>query len=123
MSTGTIIGGISTVVGGGLAGWFGYLAKRATSHGPESVAGGYSKLVSDMQRQHDQLMQRVAGLEQQLAEERVARVGLEHSLGEERAARMILSRQVDWLLSHVTQEQKNEFEERFAGPKNLDTST
>lgn len=117
MTAQTIITAVATSLAAGVSGWFAWLAKKAQTHGPESVAGGYSRLVGDMQSQHEQLMHRVAGLEQQLAEERVARVGLEHSLGEERVARVALSRQVDWLLELVTPEQKTAFDLRFAGPK------
>jgi len=93
VSTGSIIGAISTVIGGSLAGWFGYLAKRATSHGPESVAGGYSRLVKDMQSQQEALLQRVADLESRLT---------------------LVTNQVNWLLRQVTPEQRDEFELRFS---------
>lgn len=96
MSTGSIIGAISTVIGGALAGWFGWLAKRAQAHGPESVAGGYSRLVKDMQSQQEALLQRVAELESRLA---------------------LVTTQVNWLLRQVTPEQRDEFELRFAGPR------
>jgi hypothetical protein len=103
MSTASLIGAASTTVAAGLAGWFAWLARRAQSHGPESVAGGYSRLVADMRSQHEALQVRMAELESQRAEDH-ARI-------------VLLSRQVDWLLENVSLEQRAAFRERFAGPR------
>lgn len=82
-----------------LAGWFAFLARRAQSHGPESVAGGYSQLVGDMRRQQAEINERVATLEAERAER-------------DRKIEM-LTRQVAWLLERVPAEQRVQFRERF----------
>ena len=103
MNIASVIGYSSSVVAAGVAGWFAWLAKKAQANSPESVAGGYSRLVGDMRTQQDALMRRVEELE-------AAR-------SEDRARLVLLSRQVDWLLGQVTPAQKAEFDERFAGPR------
>ena len=96
MTMTTLIGAASTTVAAMLAGWFAWLARRAQTHGPESVAGGYSKLVADMREQQEHLYARVVELD--------ARV-------------VILSMQVDWLIEHVPPDRLAEFHQRFAGPR------
>lgn len=103
MSWTSLIPPFSAGVAAGVAGWFSVLAHRAKTQGPESVAGGYSRLVSDMRTQQEALMVRVAELETQRAEDH-ARI-------------VVMSRQVDWLLERVTEEEKIKFQERFAGPR------
>ena len=88
----TVISAVSTVVAAAVAGWFAWLARRAQAHGPESVAGGYSKLVADMRTQQELLLARVAELDARVA---------------------VLDQQVDWLVKHVPPEALAEFRERF----------
>lgn len=82
-----------------LAGLFAYLARRAQTQGPESVAGGYSQLVADMRRQQAEINERVAALEAERAE-RDRRIAL-------------LTRQVAWLHERVPPEHRVEFREQF----------
>ena len=96
MSMTTLIGAGSTTVAAALAGWFAWLARRAQTHGPESVAGGYSRLVADMREQQEHLYARVVELDAKV---------------------VILSMQVDWLVEHVPPERLAEFRHRFAGPR------
>ena len=91
-----IIGAASTTVAAGVAGWFAWLARRAQTHGPESVAGGYSRLVADMREQQEHLYARVAELDAKV---------------------VILAMQVDWLIEHVPPDRLAEFHQRFAGPR------
>lgn len=95
------VSAVAAVLAAGVTGWFAWLARKAAAHAPESVAGGYSRLVADMRAQHDLLQQRVAELEQEMAEDR------------RRIAAM--SRQVRWLLDNAAPESKALFLERFKG--------
>ena len=95
MSATTILGAVSTTIAAGVAGWFAWLAKRAQTHGPESVAGGYARLVADMREEQGRLQLRLAELD--------ARVAL-------------LTMQVSWLIDHVPAKRRAEFAERFGGP-------
>lgn len=95
-----VITASSTVLAALVTGYFTFLAKRASSRSPETVAGGYSKLVSDMRGQHDALMARVAELEAQR--------------WRDHRQMQMLSQQVGWLLEHISSEAKAEFDERFA---------
>lgn len=99
MNTTSVISAASTVVAAIVAGWFAFLARRASVHGPESVAGGYSRLVTDMRAQQEALMARVAGLE------------LERT--EHRRQLAMLMRQVAWLMEHVPEEHRVEFSTLF----------
>lgn len=99
MNTASVISAASTVVAAIVAGWFAFLARRASVHGPESVAGGYSKLVTDMRVQQEALMARVAGLEMERAEHRLQIA--------------MLMRQVAWLMEHVPEEQRMQFSSLF----------
>lgn len=95
----TLLSSISTVIAAGVAGWFAYLARRASTHGPESVAGGYSRLVTDMRVQQEALMARVAKLEQERS-------------GDREQIRLLM-RQVEWLMAHLPQEHRERFNALF----------
>lgn len=99
MSTAAVVTSLSTIIAAIVAGWFAWLARRTATHGPESVAGGYSRLVTDMRVQQEALMARVAGLEMERAEHRIQIT--------------LLMRQVAWLMEHVPEEQRTEFSTLF----------
>lgn len=103
MNTTTLISSLSGVAAAAVAGWFAWLAKKAQSYAPESVAGGYSKLIGDMRMQYEELMFRI----EQLEAEKEAQ---DHQIS-------ALTRQVNWLIDHVPPERRLEFRDRFAGPK------
>lgn len=63
-----IIGALVTFSGAGIAGWFAYLTKKASARSPETVAGGYTVLVSDMRAELTRLSERVKYLEDERAE-------------------------------------------------------
>ena len=96
MSMTTFLGAASTTIAAGVAGWFAWLARRAQTHGPESVAGGYSKLVADMREEAARQRVRLAELE---------------------TASALHAMQIAWLINHVTPEKRAEFAERFGGPR------
>ena len=96
MSMTTILGAASTTIAAVLAGWFAWLAKRAQTHGPESVAGGYSQLVSDMREEQTRQQIRLAELDAKVT---------------------LLTAQVGWLINHVPPARRDEFMERFGGPR------
>ena len=96
MSAATILGAVSTTIAAGVAGWFGWLARRAHTHGPESVAGGYSKLVADMREEQTRQKARLAELDAKVT---------------------LLTAQVSWLINHVPPSKREEFMERFGGPR------
>lgn len=110
MTAAAAVSAISTIVAALVAGWFAWLARRASAHGPESVAGGYSKLVTDMRTQQEGLMARVAHLErerlkmrqQQETERKELNQRIEH-----------LARQVRWLMNHVSEDRRTLFKEMF----------
>jgi len=91
----TIISGISTVAAAVVAGWFAFLARRSQAQGPESVAGGYSRLVADMRVVQEQLRQQVAGLDADVK---------------------ALSEQVGWLIPRLPADLRKAFYERFGEP-------
>lgn len=110
MTAAAVVSAISTIVAALVAGWFAYLARRASVHGPESVAGGYSKLVTDMRTQQESLMARVAHLERERKEMRQQQE-LERKELNQRIEH--LARQVRWLMGHVPEDQKLLFKEMF----------
>lgn len=101
-----IIGAIATIIAAGVTGWFLVLARRATAGGPESVAGGYSKLVADMRQHQREMDARIAALESERTElkrESILRdARIEH-----------LTEQVRWLLTHVPNEKREDFLDIF----------
>lgn len=101
-----VVGAIATIIAAGVTGWFLVLSRRATAGGPESVAGGYSKLVADMRQHQREMDARIAALEaerQQLRQESILRdARIEH-----------LTEQVRWLLTHVPNEKREDFLDIF----------
>jgi hypothetical protein len=97
--SGQIIAAIATASGTAAAGWFAWLAKRAQQRAPESVAGGYSRLVDDMRQE----LSRVSARVQQLEQERVAL--------QSRVA--CLDKQLLWLIHRVPDADRNEFDQLF----------
>lgn len=101
-----IIGAIATIIAAGVTGWFLVLARRATAGGPESVAGGYSKLVADMRQHQSEMDARIEVLEAERAElkrDSILRdARIEH-----------LTNQVRWLLTHVSNEKREDFLDIF----------
>ena len=82
-----------------VTGWFAFAAKRAAAQSPETVAGGYSKLVGDLRAQVVALAARITELER----DRI----VDH-------ARIIqLERQVAWLLPRLSADDRSEFERLF----------
>lgn len=85
-----------------VTGWFAYAAKRALAQSPETVAGGYSRLVADMRQQVLELSKRVDELEG----DRI----IDH-------ARIIqLERQVSWLLPRLSSDDRAQFHATFHEP-------
>lgn len=90
---------LSGVVAAVVAGVFAWLARRAQAHAPESVAGGYSKLVGDMRVQYEELMSRIERLERE-REEQNRQI-------------FVLTEQVHWLMDHIPDESMDAFQVRF----------
>jgi len=82
-----------------IAGWFAYLAKKAHNRSPETVAGGYASLVSDLRLELERLAERVQHLE---AERRV----LSSNVND-------LTNQLQWLLINVTEDDRVQFNAKF----------
>lgn len=97
--TGQVASAIATAFGAVIAGWFALLAKRTQQRSPETVAGGYSKLVDDMRRELERVSAKVDDLEADKKSQR------------ERIA--CLERKMVWLLVRVSSEDRDEFEELF----------
>ena len=70
--TGTVVSAIAAVAAALATGWMAYRAKRAELSAPSSVAGGYTVLVSDMQRMIDVLKAELAQQHVQIAALQVA---------------------------------------------------
>lgn len=94
-----IASAIATTFAAAIAGWFALLARKAQAQSPETVAGGYSKLVADMREQQESLAARV----EQLEEERRA----------QREEIRSLSVQVNWLINHIPPDKRDEFDQMF----------
>lgn len=97
--TAAAVSAVAAVIAAAVTGWFALLARRAAAHAPESVAGGYSRLVADMRSQHDLLQQRVNELE--------------HEMEEYQRKTVALSLKVRWLLDNAAPESRAEFREQF----------
>ena len=93
---------LAAIMAAAVTGWFAIAAKRAAAQSPETVAGGYSKLVGDMRQQVIELSKRVSDLE----DDRV----IDH-------AKIIqLERQVSWLLPKLSTTDRAEFHANFHEP-------
>lgn len=90
-----IIGAIVTLSGAVIAGWFAYLTKKAHARSPETVAGGYSALVSDLRLEMARLSERVQYLENE-------RLGLTREVDR-------LNSQLQWLLNSISDDDRVEF--------------
>lgn len=97
--TGQIASAVATALGALIAGWFAVLAKRTQQKSPETVAGGYSKLVDDMRRELERLGERVATLEQdgQAKQQRIR----------------CLERKIGWLTDRISDQDRVEFDKLF----------
>ena len=89
----------AAVVAAAVTGWFAFLAKRAAAQSPETVAGGYSKLVGDLRAQVTALAARITELER----DRIV----------DHARIILLERQVSWLLPRLSADDRIEFERLF----------
>lgn len=97
--TGQAISAIATAAGALIAGWFAVLAKRTQQRSPETVAGGYSRLVDDMRRELGRLGERVATLERER--------------GSQQERIRCLERKIVWLSDRVSAEDRAEFDVLF----------
>lgn len=97
--TSQVLAAIATAGGTAAAGWFAWLAKKAQQRAPESVAGGYSKLVDDMRQDQINLRKRIEQLEIKANTDRQLIFGLQQKVG--------------WLLSRVADVDKDEFYSTF----------
>ena len=100
---GQIIGAIATTLGAGIAGWFALLAKRAQHRAPESVAGGYSRLVEDMRQELTRLSERVVDLEKERAMHQ--------------ARLQCMDRKIVWLSSRISEDDRIEYDTIFPREK------
>jgi len=110
MNTAAVVSSISTIIAALVAGWFALLARRAQSQGPESVAGGYSRLVNDMRVEQEAMQLRLAGLEAE-REDLQSRLDLQRE--EFRNQLAVLRAQIRWLMDHIPEEHREEFNELF----------
>lgn len=94
-----IVGGLVTIIGSIIAGWFAWATKKASARSPETVAGGYTVLVSDMRAELTRLTERV----QYLEEERTA-------LNQKVAS---LNNQIGWLLENASDYDRAQFNAYF----------
>lgn len=86
------IAALSSIFATILAGGFAWIAKKQEHKGPESVAGGYSKLVESLHQEVKRLSENV--------ERSNSRVGC-------------LERKVNWLINRVTPEDRLLFDKTF----------
>lgn len=102
--------GIPTIVAAIVTGAFLWLRQRTENRSPNTIAGGYTQLVSDLRFEQGALRQRIERLELRLLE------------GTERIE--FLTKQVDWLLYRLPPqyiaEYQDIFNERVVMVKDLD---
>lgn len=91
--------GIPTIVAAVVTGTFLWLRQRTENSSPDTVAGGYTQLVSDLRLEQGSLRQRVENLERRLVE------------GSERIEK--LTRQVDWLLYRLPPQYIQDYQQVF----------
>jgi len=94
-----LIGGFVTLIGATIAGWFAWMTKKASARSPETVAGGYTVLVSDMRSELARLTERVKHLEEE-------RTALNYKVAS-------LNNQIGWLLENASDDERVQFNAYF----------
>jgi hypothetical protein len=104
--TGAVVSAVAAVLAALVTGWMAWRAKRIEAAAPVSIAGGYTLLVTDMQRMVDALKADLAQQHVQIAELRVA---VDKAIASERRCMERLaavSQEVDKLRAALAQHQE-----------------